>query len=272
MGNIAGRVALVTGAATGIGRGIAEGLAARGAHLALCDRKPSIEEVAAELAERFEIRTASWVGDVADPTHVWQVVDGALAHLGRVDILVNNVGTWIGSRVTEPVDQALATYERLVAVNTRAAFLFGRALIPQMQALGRGDIVNINTDHSYTEPSRPTGGGESMDVYDASKWALNGFTLSWAKALEGVVRVNAICMGRTDSEMLRGFNPTATPEDIASWKTPADIARLVMALLDEGPSGRTGFNLPVWWKDPIVMAPPDAPWEVRVGTMKATGI
>jgi len=272
MENIKGRVALVTGAAVGIGRGIAEGLAAQGAHLALCDAKPSIAEVAADLAERYRVRTACWVGDVAEPAHIWDVVNGALARLGRVDILVNNVGTWLGSRATDPLDDAIATYDRLIAVNTRPTFLFGRALIPHMKALGRGDIININTDHSYTEPLRPTGGGESMDVYDASKWAINGFTLSWARALEGLVRVNAICMGRTDSEMLRGFSPNSTPEEIASWKTPADIARLIIGLLEEGPTGRTGFNLPVWWEEPILVPPPDAAWEVRVGTMKATGV
>jgi NAD(P)-dependent dehydrogenase (short-subunit alcohol dehydrogenase family) len=212
------------------------------------------------------------VGDVAEPDHVWAVCDGALEAFGRVDILVNNVGTWLGSRVTEPLEEATATYERLMAVNTRAAFLFGRALIPQMKRNGRGDIVNIGTDHTYTEPRRPTGGGESMDVYDASKWALNGFTLAWARALEGVVRVNEISMGRTDSEMLRGFSPNSTAEEIATWKTPADIAQLVVDLLEEGPQGRTGFNLPVWWMDPIVIPPADAPWSVRVGTMTATGV
>ena len=267
-----GRVALVTGAAVGIGRGIAEGLAANGAHLALCDMKPSVTEVAADLARRHGVRTSAWMGDVADPEHVWAVVDGALATFGGVDILINNVGTWLGSRVTDPLDRAIATYERLMAVNTRPAFLFGRALIPQMQRIGRGDIVNIGTDHSYTEPERPTGGGESMDVYDATKWAINGLTLAWARALEGVVRVNEISMGRTDSEMLRGFSPDSSPEEIASWKTPADIAGLIIGLLEEGPGGRTGFNLPVWWMDPIVVPAADAPWEVRVGTMKATGI
>ena len=272
MENITGRVALVTGAAVGIGRGIAHGLAAAGADLALCDMKPSVTELAADLASRHRIRAEAWVGDVADPDHVWAVVDGALGAFGRVDILINNVGTWLGSRVTEPLDRAIGVYDRLIAVNTRAAYLFARAVIPQMKTIGRGDIINISTDHTYTEPGRPTGGGEPMDVYDTSKWAINGFTLAWARALEGVVRVNAVSMGRTDSEMLRGFSPESTPEEIASWKTPADIAGLILAVLGEGPGGRSGFNLPVWWIDPIVIPPADAPWGVRVGNLKATGV
>lgn len=92
-----------------------------------------------------------------------------------------------------------------------------------------------------------------MDIYDASKWGLNGFLFAWAKALKAHdIRVNAICMGATDSPMIRSFygfandvettNPDAK-KVIETWMSATDSAQVVIDLLKEGPGGRTAHNL-----------------------------
>ncbi len=269
---VAGKVAIVTGAARGLGAAFADALAAQGAALALCDVLDDVRQVGADLAARHGVDVHAWVADVRRPSDVWRVVDDTLAAFGRVDVLVNNAGIWAGSPVDEAADVASATFQDVVAVNTRAPFLFGRAVMPPMLAQGDGHIVNIVTDHVYTEPRRPTGGGPGMDVYDASKWALNGFTLAWSAALAGTVRVNGICMGATDTWMLRSFWGGDPPPDVsARWKRPADVAALLVELIEEGPAGRSGWNLPVWVDDPIVMPPAEADWPVRVGAITAIG-
>jgi NAD(P)-dependent dehydrogenase (short-subunit alcohol dehydrogenase family) len=133
-----------------------------------------------------------------------------------------------------------------------------------------GDIVNIATDHMVTcgtpdelcphlsdcpwgESPRPSGGGDVMDIYDASKWGLNGLLFAWAKALEPHnIRVNGICMGATDSHMIRSFYGFSNNEEasnagakkiIDTWMSASDSAQVVIDLLKEGPGGRTARNM-----------------------------
>ena len=123
------------------------------------------------------------------------------------------------SGITGILSPKYLDYEKLVGTNLRGVFLFGRAVLPYMMERGSGEIVNISTDHVQTcgtpfelthddapdcpwanEPPRPTGGGDAMDLYDASKWGINGLTLAWSQAVEEhEIRVNALCMGATDS-------------------------------------------------------------------------
>jgi NAD(P)-dependent dehydrogenase (short-subunit alcohol dehydrogenase family) len=99
-----------------------------------------------------------------------------------------------------------------------------------------------------------------MDLYNASKWALNGFTFDWAKVLaDKGVRVNNICMGATATEMLRGWaGPDADPEWVAKWMDPADTAEVLVQLIAEGPDGRTGDSIGLWVDHPVVLPPPEA--------------
>ena len=97
-----------------------------------------------------------------------------------------------------------------------------------------------------------------MDLYDASKWGLNGFLYAWAKALRPHgVRVNALCMGATDSNMLRDFMGGDVPEEVVSaWMRPEDNARVLVDLLEEGPDGRTACNLNFCIGRPVALEPP----------------
>ncbi len=164
-------------------------------------------------------------------------------------------------RPTDPCvddfETGLDDWSLMVDTNLRGVFATGRAAIPHLMARGGGTIVNVATDHICPPPGAATGGGTRMDVYDASKWGINGLTQSWSKRLAGHgIRVNALCMDAVDSEMTRlAAGDRATPEVIAEWMTPAQIADLVLALVAEGPDGRTGENIGIWRGHPVELPP-----------------
>ncbi|MFN0145898.1 MAG: SDR family NAD(P)-dependent oxidoreductase, partial [Dehalococcoidia bacterium] len=233
----------------GIGKGFALALAEAGGAVAICDIQPKVEGVAEEIAGRTGRRVIAMIADVSRPDEVKRFVETAVEQFGGIDILINNAGVW---RPTNPLEdsweKAVADWELVVGTNLTGAFLVGRACIPHIVRRGGGQIINIATDHIAPPPGFATGGGTRMDVYDSSKWGMNGLTQGWAKFLKPHnVRVNALCMDATDSEMVRyASGGRATPEVIASWMTPAQIAALGLELIAEGPGGRTGENIGIW--------------------------
>jgi NAD(P)-dependent dehydrogenase (short-subunit alcohol dehydrogenase family) len=96
-----------------------------------------------------------------------------------------------------------------------------------------------------------------MDLYDAGKWGLNGFLYGWAKALaQHNIRVNAFCMGATDSHMLRGFhNFDPSDEEVANWMRAEDNAQAMIDMLQEGPSGRNAQNVNFCMGRPVQLEP-----------------
>ncbi len=266
--------AIVTGAAVGLGNAYAHALAKEGVHVAVCDIRDEIHEVA-ETLKAHGVNALAWQGDVSDPVHVREVVDGAASAFGGLDILINNAGVWGASVADDDLDKSLDDYDRIVGTNLKGEYLFGRAVIPILigQGVG-GDIVNIATDHMVTcgtpwdrcpnpgscafDYPRPTGGGDAMDLYDAAKWGLNGFLYGWAKALAPHnIRVNAFCMGATDSYMLRSFhNFEPSEEEVASWMKAEDNAQVLMDILKEGPGGRNAQNVNFCVGRPVTTEPP----------------
>lgn len=249
------QVAIVTGAAQGLGAAFARALAAEGAHVVVTDRRPGVEAVATEIG------ATAHIGEVSDARHVRSVVDSTVEAHGGVDILVNNAGEVWPTGPLDGWDRALEDYDRLMGSNCRGAFLFGRACAPVMAETGGGNIVNISTDHVHSSPEsgRHHGHG-AMDLYNASKWALNGFTFDWAIALEPKhIRVNNLCMGATDSEMLRTWvGPDIDPDYLATWMKPADTAEVLVQLIAEGPEGRTGDSIGLWVGHPVALPPREA--------------
>lgn len=255
MGQLEGRVAIVTGAAQGIGRAVAERLVAEGCRVTVTDRQPSIVEIASSIG------ATGHVGDVADALHVRSVVDATVAAHGTVDIMISNAGEVSQSGPLDDWDRAGADFDQLVGSNTKGAFLFGRAVAPIMAEGGGGDIVNISTDHVKPGPGcHPHHGHGAMDLYNASKWALNGLTFDWARSLSRHhIRVNNICMGATDTAMLRGWLDGDPPAEVlATWMQPAQIAQILVELLDEGPEGRTGNNIGLYAGEECLLPPPEA--------------
>ena len=253
----------------------------------ICARK--FTRVAGSL-RALGVNAVSYQGDVSDPDHVRTVVDGAREEFGSIDILVNNAGVWGVSVADDGLDKSIEDYEQIVGTNLKGEYLFGRAVIPIMIAQGNGgEIVNIATDHMVTcgtpyfccpklatcpwgDSPRPTGGGDAMDLYDAGKWGLNGLLYGWAKALAPHnIRVNAFCMGATDSHMLRSFhNFDPSEEEVASWMRAEDNAQAMIDMLEEGPSGRNAQNVNFCIGRPVQLEPAHdhvyvVPEQVRLG-------
>ena len=254
---LSGQKAIVTGAAAGIGKGMATALAGAGADVGVCDIQPKIEGVATDIAEQTGQQVEWWLTDVRRPDQVKQFVDQAAYRLGGLDIVVANAGIWRSTLPTDLWEKALADWDLIVDTNLKGVFLTGRAAIPHLIERGGGNIVNIATDHICPPPGFDTGGGTRMDVYDSSKWGINGMTQAWAKLLgDQGIRVNALCMDATDSEMVRfASSRNLTPELLATFMTPAQIGGLLLQLLAEGPDGRTGENIGIWLNHPIELPP-----------------
>ncbi len=189
--NLSGRVAIVTGAANGIGAASALALAAEGARVVVADVVSGDATVAAVRAaggEAIAVRC-----DVADPEQVAAMVDAAVQQLGGLDVLVNNAGVGGGSRPLHELD--LDDWNRTLAVNLTGPFLCTRAAMPHLLASGRGRIVNIASTYGLI-------GAPLAPAYCATKGAIVNLTRQLAVDYSGKgIRVNAICPGYIDTDL-----------------------------------------------------------------------
>ncbi|NDJ76137.1 MAG: glucose 1-dehydrogenase [Chloroflexi bacterium] len=234
--NLAGRVALVTGAGRGIGKAIARALCESGAKVAVNDINPdSAHQTVEELGER----TRAYVADVGNLDAVQSLVEQITAELGRIDILVNNAGIEYKTNVlTTPVDE----WQRTLDVNLSAAFFTSQATGPIMRAQGGGVIVNIASiaGHNIPLPDRAS--------YVASKAGLIGFTRECAREFAAYnIRVNAICPGVIETEMTA--ESRSNQDQIEKWLAdipqgrlgqPDDISGLVLYLCSDAAAYLTG--------------------------------
>lgn len=187
-----GRVAIVTGAGSGIGRAMAHRLADEGAHVFAADVSDGRDATA---AARPDAITAVRC-DVSDPEDVRSVVDAALKRSGRIDVLMNNAG------ITGPAapghEYRLEDWDRVMDVNVRGAFLMLRAVLPTMLAQGSGAVVNTGSVASYVA-------APGSLVYPPSKGAV--LMLTRQAAIEYAttgIRVNAVCPGLIRTPILDG--------------------------------------------------------------------
>jgi NAD(P)-dependent dehydrogenase (short-subunit alcohol dehydrogenase family) len=193
-----GKVAIVTGGGSGLGRQMAEALADAGADLVLCARKAErCEQAAAELSSTYGVRAIGLPCDVRKHSDIDEVVGRARSELGRIDILVNNSGTSWGA---PPEDMPLDGWQKVIDVNLTGAFVFaqrvGRVLIEQGDG---GKIVNIASITAF-RGANP----EAMDAvaYNASKGGLVAMTIDLAvKWARHGINVNAIAPGWFPSDI-----------------------------------------------------------------------
>jgi NAD(P)-dependent dehydrogenase (short-subunit alcohol dehydrogenase family) len=223
-------VAVITGAAQGIGRRTAEVLAERGFALALADlREPS---EALQSVRKFGVEAISLLGDISDEAVVTRFVDTVGASLGRVDVLVNNAG--ISS--IYPAESLTATeYRRVLEVNLVAPFLLSKGFGTLMLAQGSGSIINVASIAGLV-------GVADRAAYNASKHGLIGLTRTLAAEWGGRgVRVNAVCPGwvKTDMDHSAQASGLYTDADITGrvpmgrFASADDIARAIAFLAND---------------------------------------
>jgi NAD(P)-dependent dehydrogenase (short-subunit alcohol dehydrogenase family) len=241
----AGRVALITGAARGLGLAAAERFLAGGARVVINVRRP--EQAAAAAARLGESgggeRVLVLPGDVASSATVRAMVAQALDRFGRLDVLVNNAAAAFSTRFEQIGEEE---WRRAVDVNLTAAFLCIQAALPAMKANRYGRVVNLSSTAGKTVST--LGGAH----YTASKAGLLGLTRAAAKELgpHGIT-VNAVCPGLIDTELTREH---ATPEQLAvharSFPVPrlgtaAEVAELICFLASEKAGYITGAAIDI---------------------------
>lgn len=189
-------VAIVTGAARGIGRGVAHELARAGAHVVVADL-PSVQEemeATAKLVEGEGVQAPLAHCDVTDWSQVSALAQTTLDRFGRIDILVNNAGV-IG--VAPVVAMSEEEWDRVLDVNLKGTFLCCKAVAPHMMERRSGRIVNMSSQAGKR-------GQAAISHYCASKFAIIGFTQALARELGPAnITVNAVCPGEVDSAMWR---------------------------------------------------------------------
>ena len=192
MGKLDGRIAVVTGAATGLGKAIALLYAREGADVAIIDRNAEgANRTAAQITERGR-RSLALGADVGDEGAVNQAFAAILADLGDPHILVNNAGIATVSLLDE---MPTAMWDEMLRTNLKSVFLCTRAVLPAMKRNRYGRIINISSQLAHK-------GGEGMAHYAAAKAGILGLTrsLSYEVAADNIT-VNAICPGPLDTDM-----------------------------------------------------------------------
>ncbi len=195
-----GRVAVVTGSATGIGRAAALALAERGSHVVVNYTRSEAEalETVAEV-EKLGASAIAVRADVAVDDDCRRLVDETLRRWNRIDVLVNNAGHTVFVPHEDLESLTAEMWDRVFAVNVRGAFFMTRAAATALKASGQGAVVNVSSTAGIR------GGGSSIP-YAASKAALNSLTLSMARVLAPEVRVNGVAPGFVDTRWLeRGY-------------------------------------------------------------------
>jgi len=251
---LADRIAIVTGAAKGMGRDICLTLAREGAHLTLAAREPAPLETLAREVEAIGRRALVVPTDVTDEPAVERLVARARETFGRVDILVNAAG--ITGPIETPVWEIKADdFDQVIAINLRGTFLPTKHVLPGMIQQRSGKIVNI----SGTSGLR---GYKNRAAYSSSKWALRGFTRTVAlEAGPYNVNVNALHPGIVGGDRMdklcrekarrRGWTPERVYQEYVDEMAlkrvtiAQDVANAVLFLVSDDSSNMTGQSVTV---------------------------
>lgn len=233
-----GKVALITGAASGMGAATAREFAAAGGHVVIIDLNAGLaRNVAAEIGVQEPI-----IGDVSDSAFCRRAVEMTLKRHGRLDILVNCAGIIFRADAQGTSDE---NWRRVMAVNVDGVFFMSRAAIGQMKKQGSGVIVNFGSIWGGV-------GAAGVAAYCASKGAVHNLTRAMAldHARDGI-RINAVCPGEVNTPMLASGRPSPpTPEDLKKLgetmvpmgrlADPVEIAGVVLFLASDAASYMTG--------------------------------
>ncbi len=235
-----GKVAVVTGAGSGFGAGIARKFAAEGARVVVAD----INEDAARMVAA-EIGGVACKVDVSSGESVKAMAEAAAA-LGAVDILVNNAGI---THLPTPLDEVSeADFDRVFAVNCKSVFLTARAFVPAMKARRKGAILNVASTAGLSPRPR-------LNWYNASKgWMITATKTMAVELAPAGLRVNALCPVAGETPLLRSFMGEDTPEmrakflatiPLGRFSTPEDMGNAACFLCSDEASMVTGVAMEV---------------------------
>jgi len=237
------RVAIVTGAASGIGRASAIAFAREGARVAVVDRNERDGKHTVDIIRSEGGDACSACVDVTDEAEIARMVEETAQRLGRIDILFNNAGILLVKTVEEMTGEE---WDRVMAVNVKSAFLATKHVVPHMRRIGKGAILNTGSIGSFT-------GQVGTPVYSASKGAIALLTKSLALDLgRAGIRVNCLCPGITDTPMLREhlghgeegearIRARLARVPLGKILSPEDVARAAVYLVSDESEGITGI-------------------------------
>lgn len=237
MGKLDDKIAIVTGAGQGIGRGIAEKLAAEGATVVVTDIDEATAKETADAIGGVAVRT-----DVTDRESVGAMVEQVHQRFGRVDVLVNNAG-W--DTAGPFVDSDPADWDRIIAINLYGVLNTSKAVLPIMAAQGHGSVVNLASDAGRVGSS-----GEA--VYSAAKGGVIAFTKATAREMaRHQVNANVVCPGPTDTALFASMGGDGLREALTKaipfrrLAQPADLAGAVAFFASDEASYITGQTVSV---------------------------
>jgi NAD(P)-dependent dehydrogenase (short-subunit alcohol dehydrogenase family) len=238
------RVGIVTGAAAGIGKGVATVFSQEGAKVVVVDWDDTIgEKTAKEIRDKGN--SAIFVKcDVSNEEHVKAMVHKTIDTYGQLDILVNNAGVGIYKSVLEATSE---DWDRCLAINLKGVFLSSKYAIPHMQALGKGVIINMSSVHSHATVN-------GVAPYAASKGGITALTRNMAIDYGPIIRVNAIAPGWIWTPLIENLfksypDPAESVRKVAARQvmkrmgTPEDIGYAAAFLASDEASFITGTQL-----------------------------
>jgi cyclopentanol dehydrogenase len=243
LNRVGGKVAIVTGAASGMGRSHAIELAREGAKVVLTDVQQELGREAAQKIVR-DGGTAQFLSlDVTNAEQWRSVVETTIRAFGQLNILVNNAGVYVYSNV---VDMTVAQWDNVFSVNAKGTFLGCREAIPAMKAAGGGSIINVSSNFALV-------GRPGFSAYCASKGAIRLFTKAIAAELAADnIRANSLHPGLVETDMTRGLLVDKTaidgllgPAPMRRVAQPIDISGAVVYLASDESSFMTGSEMVV---------------------------
>lgn len=235
----AGKVAVVTGAAQGIGEATVKHLAAGGARVVCVDNNGKVNDVSRQIGKA----AISVMADVGNAEEVRAFIEAAQSHWGRLDILVNNAGIDGDPAMLDKSDEK--DFDRVIDVNLRGSWAAMKSALPTMVAAGGGSIVNVASAAALV-------GFETLSIYSASKAAIVGMTRTAALEYGRYgVRVNAICPGGVLTPLAQEFMGEgsyaawAEKHALKRFAAPEEIAAVIAFLASDDASFITGAAIPV---------------------------
>lgn len=233
------RIALITGAGSGIGRAVAERLAQEGYRVAVNDLRPEAAEKTVSAIQKAGGTAEPAPGDVADPESVRGIFKKARDAFGTPDVLINNAGFLQQKPFLE---LTVEDFDRMIAVHLKGTFLCTKEVLPEMLARGRGVIVNMASQLGQI-------GGVELCHYSAAKAGIIGLTKALAREVSSRgVRVNAVAPGPINTELILGLSEEwqrakAAELPLGRFGEPHEVAETVAFLVSERASLYVGQTL-----------------------------